>query len=213
MKERISIIVIAVTSEYLLSHAFRNGFTSGDSKERFGQTLILFFCFFFLMFLTGNTVSASEFGNRFNDWLLGDQVQADVDRLEPQVLEEASRQCLSCHNGNRANRITPKAAGAPLHFQGATNSSHPVGMDYDLYASRKPRAYKSQATLVPAVRLVNGRVSCISCHTLKQKTQVATAGFVKVRFYEDQTDLNCTASGELTVGPRTTDLCLACHIT
>lgn len=182
------------------------------ARDQRRRTYLLPFKIFFLFCLSSNTTFASGFGEKFGDWILGERAQAGVDLLEQSIMDEESNKSLSCHNGNRASVVTPKAAGVPSQFQGTMNNDHPVGMNYNVYASKKTDAYKSRVSLAPAIRLVDGRVSCVSCYSLKPETQMPVSGFIKVGFNNDKTNQNCTASDELTVGSRSTDLCLACHI-
>lgn len=141
----------------------------------------------------------------FRDWLLGSEVQASTMDMMDVQLDAVARGCMECHNGVGASHITVKNARSPLQISGMMNVNHPVGMDYNEHAYRKPRSYQSSASLDSNILLVDGRVSCVSCHQLKvdEEQQVAIAQIG---------NSNCSASSQLTVGPRETDLCLSCHI-
>jgi hypothetical protein len=60
-----------------------------------------------------------------------------------------SSRCLSCHDG----------AAAP-----GLGETHPVDVDYARASLRDPSRYAPAAALPAAVTLVNGAVSCVSCH-------------------------------------------------
>lgn len=141
----------------------------------------------------------------FRDWLLGSEAQASTGGIQDIQLDSFARGCMECHNGDAASHITVKSANAPMQISGMMNVNHPVGMNYNEHASRKPRGYQSSASLDPNILLVDGRVSCVSCHQLKvdEPQQMASAQIG---------NSNCSSSSQLTVGPKETDLCLSCHI-
>lgn len=65
---------------------------------------------------------------------------------------------------------------------------HPVGVDYYAVAAAKPLSYTPPRLLPPQIRLLNGKVDCVSCHTgLGLDT------------------------GELVMSNEHSALCLACH--
>ena len=145
----------------------------------------------------------------FRDWLLGSEVQASTMDMMDVQLDAVARGCMECHNGvGGASHITIKNASSPLQMSGTMNVNHPVGMDYNEHASRKPRGYQSRTSLDPNILLVDGTVSCVSCHKLKddKPQQIAIAQL------DTQGTANCTASNQLTAGPRESDLCMSCHI-
>jgi hypothetical protein len=73
---------------------------------------------------------------------------------------------------------------------------------------KDPQGYRSRAALHPNIRLVEGQVSCISCHQTRTDRTVAAAGDVHLELTNTST---CTATKELTVGRRDRDLCMVCH--
>ena len=160
--------------------------------------------FLVLAIYLGSFISPVASAGTFRDWLLGSEAQASTG-LEDIQLDSFARGCMECHNGVGASHIAVKDARSPLQISGSMNVNHPVGMDYDEHANRKPRGYRSSASLDPNIVLVGGRVSCVSCHQLKEDEpqQIVTAQIGHS---------NCTASSQLTVGPKETDLCLSCHI-
>ena len=138
----------------------------------------------------------------FPDWLLGSENRAAISDIK---LDESALRCMSCHDGATASDVTAVNGSAPFQISGMIDANHPVSMDYNENVFRKPQSYKSSATLNPDIVLVDGKVSCVSCHQLKtnKAEQIVTA----------QIELsNCSVSNVLTVGPNKTDLCLSCHI-
>lgn len=163
---------------------------------------------------TSPALFAGSFGDSFSKWLLGSEAEASMLRQGQPVLDEVAEGCMQCHNGMRATHIVVKHADSPLQLTSSgMQVNHPVGMSYDDYAVRKPRDYVPRFSLDPDILLVNGQVSCVSCHRLKE---IVEAGWtVDSRLDEMQLSHalveDCTASGELTVGHGETELCLGCH--
>jgi hypothetical protein len=124
-------------------------------------------------------------------------------------VDPVSLHCLQCHNGStRGQRVSIKAADTPMRFEGFRSLDHPVGMSYDEHASRDPHRFRPSFSLDRSVRLVDGKVSCISCHRLKQDVPANLAGLSR-----NKKDARaCTASEELAIDSATRSLCLACHI-
>lgn len=181
-----------------------------NHKEEKSGLVFITLTILVLTLITAQASSATGFNESFQNWLLIGQSDA-VDQLESKITDPSSRECLRCHNGKNASMIVLKNAGEPMQFGGAMNTNHPIGMDYVIAAGRKPHAYKPRASLKQSIHLENGKVTCISCHSLKKDSQAQQKGFIKVRQINHQTGTDCTASRKLTIGPRVTDLCLACH--
>ena len=172
---------------------------------------------FLLLSLIGmGAASASSLADRVRAWALGDRVvtAASLDARVATRFDRSAQQCMGCHDGSRASHVTLKGAEAPMQFVGYMNVNHPVGMAYATYASRSPGAYVPSAALAPSVELVEGTVSCVSCHETRASTPShQSPGLMKVGLTNiaDQQNV-CLSTGRLTAGPRITDLCLACHI-
>ncbi len=94
-----------------------------------------------------------------------------------------SHECLSCHNGSRARPVSSCLRGnCPLE------GPHPVEKPYPpagLETEFLPTFELERAR----IKLVNGRISCISCHNLSNPQPMHPA-----------------------VDPATTNLCLLCHL-
>ena len=170
--------------------------------KTFRHTLVIVF----IAGLTSRAAMAGGFGESFSNWLLGTKAEASMLRHGQPVLDDVAEGCMQCHNGIRASHVVVKHADAALQFTSSGQQiNHPVGMDYDDYAIRRPRDYVPRQGLDPAIILVNGQVSCVSCHRLRES--VRTQGVQIGRAHPD----DCTASNELTAGPGETGLCLGCH--
>lgn len=74
--------------------------------------------------------------------------------------EESGIGCVSCHDGLTASEIKLTAKIGNIYC------GHPVGRDYP--PAGKPEAYLTVEMVTAAgIKLLNGQVSCISCHNLK----------------------------------------------
>ncbi|WP_456417474.1 hypothetical protein [Thiolapillus sp.] len=153
-----------------------------------------------------SSASANSFGDSFREWVLGSNAEAASNGMEFIQLDAITRGCVSCHNGEKgASHIALKSADTPLQITGSLSVNHPVGMDYSASAHREPYSYQSGDSLDPRILLVDGKVGCISCHQLR-------AGELQKLASVQMNYSRCSASGQLTVGPRETDLCLSCHL-
>lgn len=161
-----------------------------------------------LILIIGGTTSAmaTSLAEHFQAFVLGAQAQAHPREARDLRLDAITQGCLQCHDGSRASHVSVRDAGTPMPIRGSQTLNHPVGMAYDHSVSKDPYGYRSRATLHPNIRLVDGQVTCISCHQIKAGVQHASAHPHRGR------DTACTATTELTVGQRDKDLCLACHI-
>jgi len=139
----------------------------------------------------------------FKSFILGDAPSAHS--AEDGMLDRVSRSCLGCHDGARAKYVgietRDTVAGA-----GFGRRNHPVGIHYDAAVARDPGGLNPRATLHPAIQLVDGRLSCVSCH--EQKTEpVRVASTEAIQ----PADL-CTSTKNKVLGPGDRQLCLACHV-
>jgi hypothetical protein len=167
--------------------------------------------FTILFTLTANTAYAGSFAEKFKNFVLGPEAEAysinlNNKPLQPE-LDDKSKNCMGCHNGSRARRIVAKAADAPYHIRGTQTMNHPVGMSYDKYAMKKPWGYKSRQLLNKNIYLVDGKVTCLSCHQVKGKSTQRLARLQNVQ----ELNADCEASSEFSVGSTQTELCQACH--
>lgn len=75
----------------------------------------------------------------------------------PLALDAASIECVGCHQ----DAISVKE---PLQVCHQGNCDHPVGVSYASFSSRN-RGLIPPEGLVPEIKLVDGKMSCLSCHT------------------------------------------------
>ena len=161
-----------------------------------------------LVFTGGTPAVAASLAEHFQAFVLGAQAQARPLEARDLRLDAIAQGCLQCHDGARASHVSVRAAGTPMPVRGSRTLNHPVGMVYDQSVSKDPQGYQSRAALPPNIRLVDGQVSCISCHQTRTDLTVAAAGDMQLELTNAST---CTATGELTMGRRDRDLCMACH--
>lgn len=77
----------------------------------------------------------------------------------PPLIDRESVECIGCHEANIM--ITGDEQLVVCHSGG--DCGHPIAIDYAALSARSPVLVKS-ADLNPAVRLVNGRIGCTTCH-------------------------------------------------
>ena len=147
---------------------------------------------------------AASFADRFRDFIVGSEAQASS---RAPALDTSARGCLQCHDGLRAAHIAVRTSGSALQIRGSQTLNHPVGMVYERSVMKDPQGYKSRAALHPNVRLVEGQVSCVSCHQTRGEVSANTHPEPRLEFAAN----TCTATKELTVGHRDRELCMACH--
>lgn len=104
-------------------------------------------------------------------------------------VDAESRTCLSCHDGGVAGGASYHSE--PLRRMAAQGvGEHPVGIVYNDRRPSNPETKLRPASSLPhAVRLVDGTVSCVTCHSV----------------YSREPKL-------LTKSNRGSELCLSCHI-
>jgi hypothetical protein len=171
----------------------------------------------FTMFLVP-PASAGSFSESFKNWILEPETSVSVIRDEQISLDVASDECVQCHNGRDSGHIVVKSARSAMQFTASgRQSNHPVGMNYDQFVSDQPSSYSPRSELDPNIFFANGKVVCLSCHLPKGKAKNAghradsDLGLARVSYPSPSIRDSCTARKTLTVGPRTTDLCLSCH--
>jgi hypothetical protein len=96
-----------------------------------------------------------------------------------------SRGCLACHDGTIAKSAFPTGARESNY---APKGNHPVLVTYERAHLGNPRAFVAPAALDPKLQLVEGKVQCVTCHTISSNQGWTTVSLVGKR-----------------------DLCLGCH--
>ena len=88
----------------------------------------------------------------------------------PGVLSD-SRSCLSCHDGVIAkNAFSP----GPADSRYAQPGNHPMMVSYQDAYWRNPMALVAPGALDARLRLVDGKVQCITCHEVSSQRQWTT---------------------------------------
>jgi predicted CXXCH cytochrome family protein len=102
-----------------------------------------------------------------------------------------SNGCLSCHDGVMATnfnlRIKNNPNGRVMSLE-AIIGGHPVGMEYENYASVNGKEYRGEARFSNEMVFAEGKVGCLTCHN----------------------PLNST-KGHLAMNNDRSELCFACH--
>lgn len=94
------------------------------------------------------------------------------------VIDEASQKCLGCHDEMGALKRYGSNASAGFDNKGMTKmaEAHPVGLLYERRTIFR-NDLNTSADFPPGVILVNGRVSCVTCHDpLNPKSNHFAAG-------------------------------------
>lgn len=107
-------------------------------------------------------------------------------QLPPALLDPGSAECVSCHEDS----ITVKEPFEVCHQGGC---DHPAGVSYESL-TLKNRGLVPADRLDPAIRLVDGRMGCLSCHT-----PYAAGSHEK------------STGGMLSIDNKGSALCVACH--
>lgn len=118
--------------------------------------------------------------------------------------DAVSARCLGCHGADAGGAIAATAAGGQWSGVLHGRENHPIGTAYGELVRRRPASYKPPRSLPGDVRLVDGRVSCASCHTL----DATSAGHDAARAGARDA---CLATGELAARDAAGGLCTACH--
>ncbi len=163
----------------------------------------------FTLWLVGSAeiVAAGGFLDSLRNFVAGPEAQAQPAPENP--VDEVASGCLGCHNGSMPRSVNVRAARsvAPIHDFRA-NDDHPVGVVYEESVRKNPRDYRPATTLNPNIRLVDGRVTCITCHKVKNEV----VAFNETWSSAQPANPQCTATHEVTTGQGDKELCLACHV-
>lgn len=150
---------------------------------------------------------ASDGSQRLKRWVFGSEANVATNHSSHAGLDKASRACMQCHDGSIAGHVANNASRSTNRFGSLLATSHPVGMDYDRSVQNKPHEYKRAASLDPNITLVDGKVSCISCHEIKQDS--AQGRSTNLVSYSAKTA--CNSTPQLTIENKYSKLCLSCH--
>lgn len=156
-------------------------------------------------------VVAGNFADSLRNFIVGSESQALPAPENP--VDRIASDCLGCHDGSMpASEIVRNARGAGTiasthDFRG--DDDHPVGILYVESIRKDPGGYRPPAALNPKIRLVDGRMTCITCHQVKNEILAFNETSSSAQAMKPQ----CTATREITMGSLRDDkLCLACHV-
>ena len=114
---------------------------------------------------------------------------------------------MGCHDGSHEAAGGIERPVTPDRTPGWGEENHSVGMNYEESVMRDPLSCAPRTQLDPRIRLVDDRVSCISCHELKAEFR----SYLPPTAVSGAASQECMVEHELTVGPETHNLCMACH--
>lgn len=84
--------------------------------------------------------------------------------LSSSLMDPVSRECLSCHDGAIAKfPVVSVGLWTYASFTGTNLGRHPIGIDYEATRARHGKL-RPAFTLDKRVKLIQGKVSCVSCH-------------------------------------------------
>jgi predicted CXXCH cytochrome family protein len=114
---------------------------------------------------------------------------AHTSHISPELLEaldRSSRDCLACHDGTISGIV--ETGGASWEHAGGIGLSHPIGIYYAETYRKDRRRYHPEASLPKELRLVDGKIECVTCHDHYSKLK-----------------------GLLVMDNRGSRMCLSCH--
>jgi hypothetical protein len=135
--------------------------------------------------------------------------QPPSDRLNVVHLDAESQRCMRCHDGTLGSRIELRPAGASMEYdfgRTITTTNHAIGMLYLIAYEANPNEYVSPEALNPSVKLVDGKVGCLSCHVRTEVLIAQASAFVETP------ETRCSFDKEATLKTFGGPSCLSCHI-
>lgn len=106
-------------------------------------------------------------------------------------IDRLSNDCLSCHDGVMAQnfklRVKNNPGGRVMNLEDIIGG-HPVGMEYDNYASFDSKGYKRDVKHSTGMVFSEGKVGCLTCHNPLNKEK-----------------------GHLVMSNENSALCFSCH--
>lgn len=106
-------------------------------------------------------------------------------------IDRLSNDCLSCHDGVMAQSFNLRIKNNPGNgVMGLEDiiGGHPVGMEYDRYASVDTKGYRSDVRFSREMVFAEGKVGCLTCHNPLNKDK-----------------------GHLVMKNERSELCFSCH--
>ncbi|MCP5052399.1 MAG: hypothetical protein GY940_34850 [bacterium] len=96
---------------------------------------------------------------------------AALDFQQKQLIDDNSRECLSCHDGTISTGTHSEIRGLSWEHKKNIGISHPISVDYQSVYLRKPREYHPPEGLDPRITLINGKIGCETCHNHYSKNK------------------------------------------
>jgi len=89
-------------------------------------------------------------------------------------LDSISMECIACHDGVLAREAKHRISDGDLNRARSMETikgAHPIGMEYERY-SRGNREYVPENILPADMVLMNGKVTCVTCHDMLGKNRM-----------------------------------------
>lgn len=121
-------------------------------------------------------------------------------------LDIESQFCMRCHNGQHGQKIEARFSASTIPYdQSMRTTNHSMGMLYQTTYQRTPQEYISPSSLNPKIRLIDGKVGCLSCHIAKNRM------FASTSLVADAESNECTVDKQATDKAFAGSLCTQCH--
>ncbi len=82
-----------------------------------------------------------------------------------EILDDGSRECLSCHDGTLSSDASVRTSGVNWEHSGGIGVVHPIGINYSRVYSKKPQVYHHLSAIDSRIKFFNGKIGCQTCHT------------------------------------------------
>ncbi|MBA4312378.1 MAG: hypothetical protein C0417_07085 [Chlorobiaceae bacterium] len=129
-------------------------------------------------------------------------------RIPASQLDYESQYCMRCHDGSAGKTIELRPVNAPLEFDRGLwmrTKNHSIGMSYSESENNNPREYVPAGALDPNIKLVDGKIGCLSCHVAKPQLLASLS-------LETNSESNeCSVDIEGTKKAFQGNLCIYCH--
>ena len=117
--------------------------------------------------------------------------------------------CVSCHDGTTGSDVSiEKIVSERKAGWSAASRDHPVGMKYSESYLKKVGSMVPLHSLPATIVMVDGKVTCLSCHKLEESVRRSIDRDSEVTL----SSVACTSSKEITVKEWRQNLCVSCHI-
>jgi len=127
-------------------------------------------------------------------------------RLSSYQLDLESQQCMKCHDGSGGNAIELRPSDAPVEFDRGLwmkTKNHSIGMSYSASRQKNPAEYVSETSLNENIKLIDGKIGCLSCHVAKPRLLASLSAEIP-----DECPVDVEGTEKAFQG----NLCINCHI-